>query len=367
MMGAPENVKLFAHPEFPHNYNIVTREHIYGFFNEHLKLGLPEERLKERDYEPLTREQLAVWDDRHPAPEGGAEFEKQLLKWWYEDAQQQMQTSVAAFEKVARPAIRALLDPQAASGKAVLEVRNGTNETEVKNWIARETSENTQVSGLCVGMGKPVLVLSPDGSRSILDGDHPNSLCASLVTQGFEVWSADLWNQPSHPNNTMDGGKTPRVANPREAAAYTFGYNLSDVALRVQDVRTLIQGLSARNDEGNVSVIALGAEMAPIAAAAAALDSGKVNALIVDTEGFRFLNVPDIRDPIFLPGGAKYGDLPGLLALGAPRKLFLVGEGQIGPDLVTAAYETAGKADTLRLVSTADGQQIVRWLKDPAK
>ena len=55
MMGALDNVRLWAHSEFAHNYNIVTREHIYGFFNEHFKLGLPADRLKERDYEPLKR------------------------------------------------------------------------------------------------------------------------------------------------------------------------------------------------------------------------------------------------------------------------------------------------------------------------
>ncbi|MEO6738956.1 MAG: acetylxylan esterase, partial [Chthoniobacteraceae bacterium] len=52
-LGAPDNVKLFDHPDFPHNYNLVTREHIYGFFNTHFKLGLAADRLKERDYEPL--------------------------------------------------------------------------------------------------------------------------------------------------------------------------------------------------------------------------------------------------------------------------------------------------------------------------
>ncbi|MEO8350725.1 MAG: alpha/beta hydrolase family protein [Chthoniobacteraceae bacterium] len=367
MMGAPENVRLFAHPEFPHNYNIVTREHIYGFFNEHLKLGLPEGRLKEQDYEPLTREQLTVWDDKHPAPAGGPELEKGLLQWWFDDARQQLRTTFAAFEEVARPAVQALLSPATDSGKVSLEVQNGAREGEVKTWIARRTPENIQVSGLCVGKGKPVLVLLPGGSRSILDGDAPNSFCASLVAQGFEVWSADLWNQPSHPNNTMDGGKTPRVANPREAAAYTFGYNLSDVAEQVRDVRMIMRALSARNDGSKLSVIALGAEVAPIAAAAAALDPGRLTALAVDTGGFRFQNIMNIRDPNFQPGGAKYGDLPGLLALGAPQKLFLIGEGPTGPDLVTAAYETAGKSDTLRVASKANVEQIAQWMSGAAK
>lgn len=34
----------------------------------------------------------------------------------------------------------------------------------------------------------------------------------------------------------------------------------------------------------------------------------------------------DLRSPDFLPGGAKYGDLPGMLAAGEPGTLWLAGE-----------------------------------------
>ena len=40
----------------------------------------------ERDYEPLTREQLTVWDAQHPAPKAeDPDFERGLLKWLTED------------------------------------------------------------------------------------------------------------------------------------------------------------------------------------------------------------------------------------------------------------------------------------------
>ena len=44
-----------------------------------------------------------------------------------------------------------------------------------------------------------------------------------------------------------------------------------------------------------------------------------------------------IGDLNFLPGGAKYGDLPGMLALGAPGELWLAGEGPMGADRWSAA------------------------------
>jgi hypothetical protein len=41
----------------------------------------------------------------------------------------------------------------------------------------------------------------------------------------------------------------------------------------------------------------------------------------------------------------KYGDLPSLLALGAPRGLWLAGETPESVDLATAAYRAVGVPD----------------------
>ena len=45
---------------------------------------------------------------------------------------------------------------------------------------------------------------------------------------------------------------------------------------------------------------------------------GHLEFTAIDTAGFRFADVTDIHSPDFLPGGAKYGDLPGMLSLSAP-------------------------------------------------
>ena len=41
-----------------------------------------------------------------------------------------------------------------------------------------------------------------------------------------------------------------------------------------------------------------------------------------------------------------------------------MGEGEIGPDLVTAAYETAGVPDTLRVSAQRDLEAATKWLLD---
>ena len=311
MLGAPDHVKLWAHPEFGHNYNIVTREHIYGFFNEHFKLGLTGERLVERDYEPVTREQLTVYDTAHPAPAGGPDFEKKLLRWWYEDAKQQMEKDAPAFRKIASAALPALLPTQP-----------------------------TPVSPLAKPATYIIIVRDDAGDET---------LTRALTSAGFSVWDEHL-KMPA---------ATPKVKNPREAAAFTFGYNSP---LFAQNVQQVLGALGRLGGEGKrrFAMIGLGSASSAVVAAAAARSSDTLEAVVLDTGGFRFQNVRDIRDPMFLPGGAKYGDLPGLLALGAPRKLFLMGEGAHAPDLVTAAY--AGTPAALHVGEKRDVDAAVKWL-----
>ncbi len=318
MLGAPDAVKLWHHPEFGHNYNVVAREHIYAFFNEHLRLGLAPERLRERDHDPLTREQLTVWDAAHPAPPGGPDFEKKLLKWWHDDAQAQMTKDMAVFRKVAGAAAKNALPSVPKVAKSLT-------------------------------FTKSVVLILRD-----MKGD--DDWIKPLTESGMSVWDETL----------LLPAQAPKVSNPREAAAYTHGYN---PAIFTRKVHTAL--LSIGRGEGEtterIGIIALGATSSAAAAAATWLKGDKVKALILDTAGFRFQNVRDIRDPMFFPGGAKYGDLPGLLALGAPRKLFLMGEGAVPPDLITAAYETAGVPDTLRVSKERDLDAAVQWLVEALK
>ena len=72
-----------------------------------------------------------------------------------------------------------------------------------------------------------------------------------------------------------------------------------------------------------------------------------------------------IDDAAFLPGGAKYDDLPGFLAVAAPSPLWLAGEGPKPPAVVAAAYSATGTARALT-VSPLRGPQAtadaVKWL-----
>ena len=100
------------------------------------------------------------------------------------------------------------------------------------------------------------------------------------------------------------------------------------------------------------------------AGAAYAQANGVVDAAAIDTQGFRFAALRDIHHPDFLPGGAKYGDLPGMLAVATPRRLWLAGEDTTPSSLVTAAYTAMGAEDQLTLSSPTDNTAttVADWL-----
>jgi hypothetical protein len=110
--------------------------------------------------------------------------------------------------------------------------------------------------------------------------------------------------------------KTPRVKNPREAAPYTFCYNHAVFAQRVHDMLTAVKFIKTyERPSKRIQLICLD-EAAPVAAAAAGMCGSAIDTVAIDIGGFRFGKVLDIHDPNFLPGGAKYADLPGVMRTG---------------------------------------------------
>ena len=69
-------------------------------------------------------------------------------------------------------------------------------------------------------------------------------------------------------------------------------------------------------------------------------------AVAINTEGFRFANLTDWKDARFLPGAIKYGDMPTLLSLSAPNKLWIGGEKNV-PAIAASVYKAAAAADAV--------------------
>jgi hypothetical protein len=329
MMGAPDNVALWAMLQFGHNYNAVSRAKIYAWFNKHFALGLSDAQLAERDYNLLTREQLTVWDAQHPTPAGGPDFERTLLRWWNDDAAAQQKNNAAALRQDAWRAIVRRDFADASAWQIAAQATPITQGLATARVIANETFR--EAIPICTldpahPNGKTVIWLTEHGKNGILNSDgKPRSEVQRVLDSGASILAIDLCMQGEFLSEPTTIARNRRVQNPREAAAYTFGYNDTLLVQRVHDLFTVLQFLrSQAHPPRAVALVALDGT-APIAAVARALTGNAIQQTLIDTHHFRFANVAALDDPAFVPAAAKYGDLPALLQMGGSR-LFVIGE-----------------------------------------
>jgi len=379
LLGAPNHAKLHSATHFKHNYNYVSRAAMYHWLNKHFGLGHAEP-IVEEDFSRLTPEELTVWDDDHPKPEGGEEFERGLLRWWHEDTQKQLaalvpkdKASLDRYKDIVGGAIRALFGQGVPEPENIEFEQTATTDEDLCATVCGLLSNKRQGSQLPVVMLRPneakdrtVVWLHQDGKSGLFEADgKPKSAIRRLLESGVTVVGVDLLYQGEFLADGKPIDKTRRVANTREAAAYTFCYNHTLFARRVHDVLTTISFVRTRKPAAD-EVDLVGIDGAGSwAAAARAVARDAVTRAAIDTAGFRFGDISDIHSPDFLPGGARYHDLPGMLAVAAPSPLWLAGEGSEASKVVTAAYKASGHVESL--VATGNGQEqmgeaAVAWL-----
>ena len=312
MLGSKGNVFCRNHVHFPHNYNAVARSLMYGLFNKHLKLG-HEEPILDVDFEPLTPAEFSVWDAEHPAPPSGEDFEAGLLKSMADASDRRMTPEAVA--KALEILVGRGLPPFVERVK-VDKIDQG------ERWLFKDLlrfkGEELPLLTLHpkAPKGKVAIWAAGEGKSAILD-----ELPRKLVDAGWTVLGVDVL----HTGEFGTLAAQPKVANPRAYAGFTFGYNAPLFSKRVHDLLTVIAYVRS-DPKAPAELTLIGADGAgPWVAAAAARAGEAVSRVIVDTQGFRFADLKSYLDPDFLPGALKYGDLPAILALSAP-KLWVAGE-----------------------------------------
>jgi hypothetical protein len=318
----------------------------------------------------LTRAQLTVWDEQHPAPKAAdPDFERQLLRQFHDDAQKLLAAEQATpdrFRKTYGGAFDIVLDGGLAEAGDVLWCE--TQELDRGSWsesrgLLRNTTYAQELPVVfCVpkqAIGHTAIWLSGEGKAALYSADGSlQPEVAKLVNAGTTVVGVDLLYQ----GEFLAGGKplahTPRVKNPREAGAYTFGYNHTLFVQRVHDVVSVVKLVKQRTGQTRrLTVVGLDGA-GPWVAAARAQCGEAIDLAFIDTGGFRFGQVLDLHDPSFLPGGAKYGDLAALLALGAPSRTWVGGETTEGLTLAQSQYQAMNASKNL--TQFAGAAQAVR-------
>ena len=367
LMGAPDNVMLKRGEHFPHNYNAVSRSAFFTWLNRHFKLGF-QEPVIERDYQVLKPGELSVWDDQHPAPRAaGPAFERELLRWFHDDAQKQLAAEQATPERFRASCLSAwdiVLGsrwPEAGDVECETVRKSDCGSWNLTSTLLRNKTWHEELPAIFCspkqGNGHTVLWLDAEGKSALFAaGGSLQPAVEKLVKSGATVIGVDLLYQGEFLAEGKPLTRTPRVKNPREAAAYTFGYNYCVFAHRVHDVLSVVSFVKHNWLASRLSVVGL-AGAGPWVAAARAQCGNAIDQAVIDTAGFRFGSVLDLHDPNFAPGGAKYGDLPALLALGAPGRTWVAGETDQTLALAQSQYQAAKAEKNLTRI-TAEGQGV---------
>ena len=317
VLGAPQNTMLHNRIEFEHNYNLPSRQAMYGWFNKHLELGSKEPE-NERPHTRLSKEKLSVWDKEHPMPQGGDEFEVELLQSLTKDIKKKVESD----PKIARMGWDAILDSDL--GRCVdvewdLVVKNERDGYLEMSGLIKNTTCGEQVPAIFLYPDsdwnkRAVIWLSGSGKDGLYEGDELRKGVKKLLLGGSAVCGIDLFMQGEFLEDGKEYKVTRRVKNNREAAAYTFGYNSTLFVHRIRDVLTTIKMIQS-DKHGARKIDLVGLRGAGHWAAAANYAArGAIDRAVIEAGGFKFIRVRSIRDPDFLPGSSRYGDIEALIS-----------------------------------------------------
>ncbi len=361
LYDAEENVMAKCYPQFGHNYNQVSRELMYNWFNKHLKLGHPEP-IKEKPFEPVPPKELSVFDEQHPLPNDAvgadgvrktitAMSDEQVPKVHPKDA-----TTLSQFRNLIGPALRVMVNdtlPETSS----LEARDGVWNL----YKGRPEKHNTWLKRRGEDFETRTDVYTPDKSNGTvvvwvrlrpLAGNDDDVL--PFAKRGAKIISP--WLIPCFEDHFT-------LPVDAKYAGYTFGYNRPLVARRVHDILSTVA--YAKKLPGTKQVHLVGIDEAgPLVILARALCGDAVSRTVADVNKFRFDDVQKTADEMMLPGALKYGGLPAFAALCAPGDLYLHNHQGTGIGRMTKdAYTAAGAADKLHMhAEKLTPDKIVEWI-----
>lgn len=318
LTGAPDKVSLLSRTEFPHNYNLHSRLAMYGWMAEHLKTPRPAPAA-EPPMEFLTKSDLTVWDDAHPAPAAGdLKFEKSLLKTWQD---------VSAAALAADPAA-AGLGWKVLAGRSWQQTAAGPFDWKPDAGRSRQGAVQT-IPG--------VLTHGPESEKISCTFLYPDN------------WSGRLWIRLSKANagaaiqdsaavrdalqagtavafptlfsdSATASGQIRRVAGDRDFLGYTDGYNTPPLARRAQDLTALLAWVRQHDPKAKEVTLTVAEDCGPEALLALSqVPAGTLNQVQMEPVTFRFASLTDAFDARLLPGAVKYGDIPALIDLAKSR------------------------------------------------
>jgi dienelactone hydrolase len=372
LYGAEDNVMARAFLQFDHNYNQVSREVMYNFFNKHLHLG-QKEPVTEKPFEPVPPRELSVFDEQHPRPADAVGAEK-LRKYLSETSDKQMLAlrpkdadGLKEYRRVIGTALRVLIGDRLPES-AEVEAKEVGDKEERDGLVWRKYLLGRKGSGEqvpAVGVkgkdfdGTVAVWVHPAGKSSLWQDGKLAPAARKLLDGKAAILAVDVFM-----TGEFEGAKLPEVEKRWAGyAGYNYGYNRPLAANRVHDILTAVA--FARGHDKTKAVHLVGFDKAgPWVLLARGLCGDAVSRTAADADRFRFDSVRTLGDEMLLPGALKYGGLGALAAVAAPAEVYIHNHQGTGVGgWLKPAYASSGLPDRLQEPSprVAD-DKVAEWL-----
>ncbi len=335
-----------THVDSQHNYRKESREPVYGWFNKWL-LGVGDgSSMKEPSFEVPEPEKMLNFPDGE-LPENAITGE-QLVSNLIGDAEAQIESlrpkdsaTLEAYRDVFGVAYKYALSakqPQACD----LNIETVNEEMKegytLKRLIIGRKQVGERMPALLFVPEHPtgaVLVVHPDGKSALADGDSPSELVKGLLAKNKIVLGID----------TYKTGETSMLKRD-ESINHFYTYNLSDTALRIQDILNGLAYLLTHT----YTVDLIGLEKAGLWCLLARGVAENVNQTIVDSDQFDYNSDDAWVKDLFIPHIRKAGDFRTSAALIAPAKLCLYNvSGDFPTEWISDVYKVAGVLVSLQM------------------
>jgi dienelactone hydrolase len=369
LYGAEDNVMAKAHLEFDHNYNQVSREMMYNWFNKHLQLGLPGP-VTEKPFVPVPPKELSVYDEQHPRPKDTADATR-LRQYMTEASDKQIEAlrpidadSLKEFRRVFGTALRVMIHDELPKPEDV-EVKEVGDKVERGELLWRRYLIGRKGAGEqipAIGLkgkefdGTVVVWVHPEGKASLFKDGKLVPAAQKIIDKKAAILAPDVFL-------TGEFGHAKPMPIDKNYAGFTFGYNRPLLANRVHDILTAVA--MAKGHEKTKTVELVGWEKAGSwVLLARGLCGDAVARTAADGDAFRFEKVRTTQDDMMLPGALKYGGLPAFAALAAPGELYLHNHHGTGAGhWIRAAYEAAKAKDHFqRSPEQVEPEKVAEWL-----
>jgi len=373
LLGSEGNVMAKTHREFGHNYNQVSREIMYNFFNKHLHLGHPGP-IKEKPFTPVAPKELSVFDKEHPVPKDVVDADG-VRRFMTAQAEGNLQSQLpheaagaAEYRRVLGTALRVMIADTLPTPSDIVSVSPDTEENKdgfkvIRHTLSRKgAGEAVPVQEIRApnveqkNANTPVVVwVHPDGLKGLWKEGKLLPAARQILDKNGRILAVEVLR-------TGETAKVPRTPVDQTFAGYTFGYNRPLLAERVHDILTAV---AFAQSQGAKTIHLIGQESAgPWVLLARGLCGDAVGRTVVDTNGFRFEKILSMQDEMMLPGALRYGGLITLAGLIGPHELYLHNtEGTGSARFLEAAYDVSGHSNNLRMEQKkVDSAVAAAWL-----